>query len=114
MSSPEGTERCCICAKRQPIACGVCIGVSCVDVDVTWYVRRMNELHAQIAQLRDELAIERAKRDAMTDDEGDYISTLCAIARALGHDPNAEQLHPFSTLVDDVTALRERAEKVEG
>lgn len=55
MSAPEGTERCCICATRAPIACGVCLGVSQLDTDVTWFVRRMNALHATVAELRAQL-----------------------------------------------------------
>jgi len=55
VSAPEGTERCCICATRAPIACGVCLGVSQLDTDVTWFVRRMNALHATVAELRAQL-----------------------------------------------------------
>lgn len=50
------------------------------------------------------LRVCRAMRDEMTSDERDYIATLCAIARVLGHDSNAQR--PFSALVDDVRALR--------
>lgn len=63
--STEGTapvQTCCVCAQREPIACGVCLGVSTLSDDVLWFARRMEQLHAELAAARAEVIEQNIKR----------------------------------------------------
>lgn len=65
MSSAEpaaapAERTCCVCWQREPIACGVCLGVSAIVDDVDWWTRSLERAHGYANKLRAELELVRA------------------------------------------------------